>query len=117
MPKRSRKELAAALNNLLAAPTFASWRRGESLDVGAWMKPVPGVDGALRTPATILSVAHLDDVERELVLGLVLEEVLTWVRGLPGSSSLEALIVFDETYGFLPPHPANPRPSAPSSPS
>ena len=61
-----------------------------------------------RTPATVLSVAHLDDDERELVLGLVLEEVLTWVRSLPGSRALRALIVFDEVFGFLPPHPHNP---------
>jgi hypothetical protein len=38
----------------------------------------------------------------------VLEEVLSWVRGLPGSQQLKALVVFDETYGFLPPHPASP---------
>ena len=67
------------------------------------MRPVNG-----RTPATVLSVAHLDDDERELVLGLVLEEVLSWVRGLPGSRELRALIVFDEVFGFLPPHPQNP---------
>ncbi len=35
----------------------------------------------------------------------MLEEVLTWVRGLPGSQRLKALIVFDEVYGFLPPPP------------
>ncbi len=103
MSKRARNDLAAALNTLLAAPTFASWRRGATLDVGSWMEPVDG-----RTPATILSVAHLDDDERALVLGVVLEEVLTWVRGLPGSQRLKALIVFDEVYGFLPPHPACP---------
>lgn len=67
------------------------------------MKPVEG-----KTPATILSVAHLDDEERTLVLGVVLEEVLTWVRSLPGTQRLKALIVFDEVYGFLPPHPASP---------
>ena len=38
----------------------------------------------------------------------VLEEVLSWVRSLPGSQRLRALIVFDEVYGFLPPHPQNP---------
>jgi DNA helicase HerA-like ATPase len=56
----------------------------------------------------IVSVAHLDDEERALVLGVLLEEVLSWVRTLPGSSRLRALLVFDEVYGFLPPHPANP---------
>jgi len=103
MSKKARKDLAAALNNLLAAPSFANWRRGASLDVQSWMSPQGG-----RTPATIISVAHLDDEERALVLGVVLEEILTWVRGLPGSQALKALIVFDETYGFLPPHPASP---------
>jgi hypothetical protein len=30
------------------------------------------------------------------------------VRSLSGSKRLRALVVFDEVYGFLPPHPANP---------
>ncbi|MCA9615464.1 MAG: hypothetical protein KC586_22065, partial [Myxococcales bacterium] len=101
LPLPKRKELAADLNTLLASPSFAAWRRGPSLDVGTWMAPTE--DG--RTPATVLSVAHLDDDERELVLGVVLEEVLTWVRSLPGTSHLRGLVVFDELYGFLPPHP------------
>jgi hypothetical protein len=103
LPKSERKSLAAALNTLLASPTFASWREGVTLDVGEWLKPVDG-----RTPAVIVSVAHLDDEERTLVLGVLLEEILAWVRLLPGSSHLKALVVFDEVYGFLPPHPANP---------
>ena len=64
------------------------------------------VDG--KTPATIISVAHLDDEERALVLGVILEEALTWVRSLPGTARLRALIVFDEVYGFIPPHPKSP---------
>jgi hypothetical protein len=103
LPKRDRRNLAAALNTLLASPTFASWRQGTTLDIGAWMAPQQG-----RTPAVIVSVAHLDDDERALVLGVLLEEVLSWVRSLPGSQRLRALVVFDEVYGFLPPHPANP---------
>src|SRR5690606_8628368 len=59
--KRARRALAGALNTLLAAPSFASWRQGATLDVAAWMAPVEG-----RTPATIVSVAHLDDDERAL---------------------------------------------------
>jgi hypothetical protein len=55
-----------------------------------------------------VSVAHLDEEERTLVLGVLLEEILSWVRTLPGSERLKALVVFDEVYGFLPPHPANP---------
>jgi DNA helicase HerA-like ATPase len=103
LPKRARRDLSAALNTLLASPTFSSWREGATLDIGAWMAPTAG-----RTPAVIVSVAHLDDEERALVLGVLLEEVLSWVRSLPGSQRLRALVVFDEVYGFLPPHPANP---------
>jgi hypothetical protein len=103
LPPRARRELAAALNTLVASSSFATWRRGQDLDVGRFMEKVDG-----KTPATIVSVAHLDDEERELVLGVVLEEALAWVRSLPGSARLRALVVFDEVYGFVPPHPANP---------
>lgn len=103
IPKKDRLALAAALNTLLASPTFTSWREGVTLDVAEWLKPVDG-----RTPAVIVTVAHLDDEERALVLGLLLEEVLTWVRSLSGTRRLRALIAFDEVYGFLPPHPHNP---------
>jgi hypothetical protein len=104
MPKRERNSLATALNTLLASPTFESWRKGTPLDVGAWLSP--RADG--RTPAIIVSVAHLDDAERELVLGVVLDQFLAWVRSLPGTDRLQALLVLDEIYGFAPPHPANP---------
>ncbi len=100
---RQRRELAADLNTLIASPSFHAWRQGQDLDVGKWMEPVDG-----KTPATVISVAHLDDDERMLVLGVILEEALTWVRSLPGSSRLRGLIVLDEAHGFLPPHPLSP---------
>jgi len=100
---KARRELAADLNTVLATPSFVSWRRGQSIDVARWMEPVEG-----KTPATIVSVAHLDDEERMLVLGVLLEEVLSWVRGLSGTGHLRALVVLDEVYGLLPPHPASP---------
>ncbi len=112
LKKRERANLAAALNNLLASPTFCSWRKGTSLDIAEWVAPKNGGSSTTpqrrRTPAVIVSVAHLDEEERALVLGVLLEEILSWVRGLPGSERLKALVVFDEVYGFLPPHPANP---------
>lgn len=91
------------MNSLLASPSFEAWRSGATLDVGEWLTPKGG-----KTPAVIVSVAHLDDEERALVLGVLLEEVNAWVRSQPGSQRLRALCVFDEVYGFLPPHPANP---------
>jgi hypothetical protein len=103
-PKRDRVALANALNTLLASPTFESWRSGVPLDIDEWL--APRQDG--RTPAVIVSVAHLDDDERKLVLGIVLDQLLAWVRSLSGTHHLRALLVFDEVYGFIPPHPANP---------
>jgi hypothetical protein len=103
LKKNERKNLAAALNSLLAAPSLASWRQGVSLDIGECLASQAG-----KTPIVIVSVAHLEDEVRSLVLGVLLGEVLSWVRTLPGSSRLRALLVFDEAYGFLPPHPNNP---------
>jgi len=76
IPKTERKALAAALNSLLASPNFANWRQGTSIDLEAWFTPHNG-----RVPGVIVSVAHLDDEERALVLGVIMEELLTWVRG------------------------------------
>jgi hypothetical protein len=39
MTKTERRSLAAALNSLLAAPTFANWRQGTALDIGEWLAP------------------------------------------------------------------------------
>jgi hypothetical protein len=80
MGEKARADLAADLNTLIASSSLARWRQGQDLDVGAWMKPSRG-----QTPATIVSVAHLQDDERALALGVVLEEALAWVRGLPGT--------------------------------
>ena len=104
LPKRERTALATALNTLLASPTFEAWRTGAPLDVAGWL--APRADG--RTPATIVSVAHLDDNERALVLGVVLDQVLAWMRTQPGAQQLRALLVVDEVFGIAPPHPANP---------
>ena len=104
MPKKERQSLATSLNTLLASPTFESWRMGAPLDVASWVAPRD--DG--RTPAVIVSVAHLDDDERALVLGIILDQLLAWVRSLTGTHQLRALLMLDEVYGFIPPHPSNP---------
>jgi hypothetical protein len=104
MPNKERLSLATSLNTLLASPTFESWRMGAPLDVASWV--APRADG--RTPAVIVSVAHLDDDERALVLGIILDQLLAWVRSLTGTHQLRALLMLDEVYGFIPPHPSNP---------
>jgi DNA helicase HerA-like ATPase len=104
LPPKERAALAKDLNALIASPTFSTWRQGAPLDVSAWMK---GSDPK-KVPAVIVSVAHLDDDERALVLSLVLEQTLAYVRSLSGTTDLRSLVLFDEVFGFLPPHPANP---------
>lgn len=74
-------DLHATRRYFARCTVFASWRGS-------------GDDG--RTPAVILSVAHLDDDERMLVLGVVLEQFLAWVRAQSGAQQLRALLVFDE---------------------
>ncbi len=103
LPPKDQQSLAQDLNTLLASPKLKGWLTGAPLDVGSWLTPRDG-----KTPLVIVSVAHLDDDERQLVLGLLLDEVLGWVRGLSGTSSLRALVLLDEVFGFLPPHPHSP---------
>jgi hypothetical protein len=69
--KRDRADLAAALNTLLASPTFVARREGIPLDIATWHTPSSQDP---RTPAIIISVAHLDDDERTLILSVLLEE-------------------------------------------
>jgi hypothetical protein len=59
----------------------------------------------------VISIAHLDDQERMFFVSLLLNEIVGWMRSQRGTSSLRALVYFDEIFGFLPPV-ANP-PSKP----
>ena len=101
-PAKERLKFASTLNNVLAAPSFATWTTGEPLDLGAMLyrggKP----------QQLIFYIAHLDDTQRMFFTTLLLEEVLNWTRKQAGTSNLRALLYFDEVCGYLPPHPANP---------
>jgi hypothetical protein len=44
---------------------------------------------------------------------LLLQRIVAWSRSQPGSSKLRAVLLLDEAFGFLPPHPANPASKAP----
>jgi len=101
-PEKDRLKLAVALNNILAAPSFSTWITGEPLDLAKML------DGGDRPRQLIFSIAHLDDTQRMFFVALLLVEILNWTRKQPGTSSLRALVYFDEVFGYLPPHPANP---------
>ena len=102
-PRKERQGLMMALNNLLASPSFESWRVGEPLDVDRMLRAPDG-----RPRLSIVSTAHLSDEERLFVTALLLDKVKTWMRRQGGTTQLRALVYMDEIFGYFPPHPANP---------
>ncbi len=106
-PSKDRFALAMQLNQLLAAPGFAAWLQGEPLDIDRLLY---GDNGKPRV--SVLSIGHLDDQERMFFVSLLLNELVSWMRAQRGTSSLRALVYFDEIAGFLPPV-ANPPSKAP----
>ena len=97
-PAKDRLQLAMALNNLIAAPGFDAWTRGDALDI---QKLLYAENGKPRI--SIISIAHLNDAERMFVVTLVLGELVAWMRRQSGTSSLRALLYMDEIFGYFPP--------------
>jgi outer membrane murein-binding lipoprotein Lpp len=97
-PQKDRFGLAMALNNIIAAPGFAAWVQGEPLDIGSLLFTQEG-----KPRHTIFYISHLSDAERMFFVTLLLQELVTWVRQQSGTTSLRALLYFDELFGFFPP--------------
>ncbi len=97
-PSKERFQLAMSLNNLLAAPGFASWLSGEPLDVGNLLHTPSG-----KPRISIFSIAHLSDPERMFFMSLLLNQTLSWMRSRPGTTSLRAMLYIDEIFGYMPP--------------
>jgi hypothetical protein len=97
-PARERQELALRFNSVLAAPGFDAWSAGEPLDAASLLYTSTG-----KPRIAIISVAHLDDAQRMMVVSLVLNAVLRWTRRQTGTSSLRAVVYMDEVFGYLPP--------------
>jgi len=97
-PPKDRTQLAMTLNNLLASPTFASWLEGEPLDIKRLLYTDQG-----QPRLSVLSISHLSDAERMFFVTILLNEILTWIRTQPGTSSLRAILYMDEVFGYFPP--------------
>ncbi|MGC9359781.1 MAG: helicase HerA domain-containing protein [Anaerolineae bacterium] len=95
---RDRMDLAMQLNALVASPSFASWREGVPLDVNRLLWTSSG-----KPKVSICYVAHLSEAERMFFVTLLLEQVVAWMRKQPGTTSLRALLYFDEVFGYFPP--------------
>ncbi len=102
-PRNDRMKLAMSLNGIVASPAFGAWRQGAPMDVDGFLAPRDG-----RTAVSVFYTAHLDDAQRMFFISMLLNQVVTWSRRQSGTSSLRALVYFDEVFGYLPPHPKNP---------
>jgi hypothetical protein len=97
-PSKDRFDVAMQVNGLLAAPGFEAWLEGEPLDPATVLFTPEG-----KPRVAVFSIAHLSDAERMFFVSLLLNQVVAWMRGLPGTSSLRALIYMDEIAGYFPP--------------
>ena len=107
-PPKDRSELGMKLNGLLASPAFASWGEGEPLDIAAMLHdPSTG-----KARASVVTIAHLSDEERQFAVAKILSALITWMRAQSGTTSLRALLYIDEVLGYVPPN-GNPPTKAP----
>jgi hypothetical protein len=97
-PSKERFAFAMKLNNLLAAPGFATWLEGEALDIGQILHTAGG-----KPRMAIFSIAHLNDAERMFFVTLLLTQMVGWMRSQSGTTSLRALLYMDEIFGYFPP--------------
>ncbi len=97
-PAKNRFALAMQLNNLLASPGFEAWMEGEPLVASKLLYTDSG-----KPRISIMSIAHLDDNERMFFVSMLLNELISWMRAQPGTSSLRAILYMDEIFGFMPP--------------
>jgi hypothetical protein len=106
-PEKDRFALAMQLNNILAAPAFQSWIEGEPLEVQRLLYTAQG-----RPRHSIFYLAHLSEAERMFFVTLLFSATESWMHSQPGTSTLRAILYFDEIYGYLPPV-ANPPSKSP----
>jgi hypothetical protein len=97
-PAKDRQELALRFNSVLAAPGFDVWLEGAPLDPDRLL-----YNDAGKPRVAIVSIAHLGDAERMLVVSLLLNALVEWTRRQRGTTSLRALIYMDEVFGYFPP--------------
>jgi len=101
-PAGDRFALASRLNTVAAAPGFDAWVDGEPLDFGRLLWTPEG-----KPRVAVVSIAHLADAQRMAFVTLLAGAAVSWMRSQGGTSSLRAMFLMDEVFGYLPPT-ANP---------
>ncbi len=97
-PQKDRFSLAMLLNNILAAPAFQTWIEGEPLDIPSLLYTPDG-----KSRHSVFYIAHLSDAERMFFVTLLFSAFESWMRSQSGTTTLRALLYFDEIFGYLPP--------------
>jgi len=97
-PAKERFAFAMSINNMLAAPGFGSWLKGDPLSIDTFLYNSSG-----RPKISIFSIAHLSDSERMFFVTILLSQLVSWMRGQSGVTSLRAILYMDEIFGFFPP--------------
>ena len=97
-PEKDRFGLAMMLNNILASPAFQVWIEGQPLDIPSLLYTPEG-----KIRHSVFYISHLSDSERMFFVTLLYSAVETWMRSQTGTTSLRAIVYFDEIFGYLPP--------------
>ncbi len=97
-PEKDRFGLAMRINSMLASPSFQTWMEGDPLDIQSLLYTADG-----RPRHSIFYIAHLSEEERMFFVTLLYSNIETWMRAQSGTTSLRALVYFDEIFGYMPP--------------
>lgn len=101
---KMRHDLLLRLNGLFCDPKMEDWMQGIDLDIAKLLERKDD-----KTPVVIYSVKHLtDDNQKMFALTLFFERMVAWMREEGGKGQLRGLLVVDECYGMMPPHPQVP---------
>lgn len=97
-PEKDRFELSMLMNNILAAPSFQTWIIGQPLEIGKLLYTPEG-----KPRQSVFYIAHLNDTERMFFVTLLYSAIESWMRSQSGTTTLRAIVYFDEIFGYLPP--------------
>ena len=97
-PQNERMKLAMTLNGVISSISFASWIKGQALNIQNML-----YDENAKAKIAIFSISHLSDKERMFFVTILLNAYINWMRKQRGSSTLKNILCMDEIFGFFPP--------------
>lgn len=106
-PRKERFELAMSLNNIVASPSFESWRKGPPLSIETLLNQDSKKTGK-KPGVSIFYIAHLNEEERQFFVTILLSNLISWMMGQEGTGKLRMMVYIDEALGMLPPYPKDP---------